>query len=253
MLSLDYLRTYLWTAPHLLQAILLVLLIRRGFYKQFPIFLSYIGFEVLQFVVLFVMLRSRSVSGGEYYYAFALGSVASASLRFGVIYEVFTHVFRNYPALGGVGSALFRWTAVLLLLLALCLAWLAPGEGTGHLMVMIDVLNRSVSVLQCGLLLFLFLFSGYFALSWRSYVFGIALGLGIYASLDLAIASIRSQIEPRETSLLNDIMMGTGFACLLIWMFYLLAPEREAQLASKELPTHDLETWNQELQRLIQK
>src|SRR5208282_4043464 len=158
---------------------------------------SYTGFEVLQFVVLLAMRYSSSVSGGEYYYAYALGSAISAGLRFGVIYEVFAHVFRDYPALSGLGRTLFRWAAIVLLLLALGLAWLAPAEGVGHLMVMVDVLNRSVSILQCGLLLFLFLFSGYFALSWRSYAFGISLGLGIYASMDLAVASIRSQIEPR--------------------------------------------------------
>ncbi|MGA9039709.1 MAG: hypothetical protein WB421_04165 [Terriglobales bacterium] len=253
MLPLDYLRNYLRITPHFLQAVLLVLLVRRASYRQFPIFVSYTGFEVLQFAVLLAMRYSSSVSGGEYYYTYALGSAISAGLRFGVIYEVFTHVFRDYPALSGFGRTMFRWAAVVLLLLALGLAWLAPAEGIGHLMVMVDVLNRSVSILQCGLLLFLFLFSGYFALSWQSYAFGIALGLGIYASMDIAIASIRSQIEPRGAELLDGIIMATYHACVLIWLFYLLVPCPETRHVLKSLPEHDLETWNQELQRLIQK
>jgi hypothetical protein len=250
---LDYLRNYLQIAPHVLQAILLVLLLRRAFYRQFPLFVTYTGFEVLQFVVLLAMRYSSSVSGGEYYYAFAAGSIGSSILRFGVIYEVLAHLFRNYPTLAGLGTSLFRWTAMLLLLLALGLAWLGPREGTGHLMVIIDVLNRSVSILQSGLLLSLFLFSRYFALSWRSYVVGIALGLGIYASVDLAIASIRSQIEPRGTAILDGFTMGTYHLCVLIWLLYLFVSGQDKNSASRGLPEHDLETWNQELQRLIHK
>jgi|SRR5580704_2933866 hypothetical protein len=254
MLLLDYLRPSLWIASHLLQATLLVLLVRRGFFRQFPIFVIYTASEVLQFVVIFIMLHSPvPVSDAQYFYTYAFFSAASASLRFGIIYEVFTHLFRDYPALSRLGRTLFRATAILLLVLAVFLARLAPAQGVGRLMVMVDVLNRSVSILQCGLLAFLFLFSGYFALSWRSYTFGIALGLGVYASLELTTSAIRSQIEPVGRNLLDGIMMATYLGCVLIWMSYLLAPERETQSPSKGLPTHDLETWNQELQRLLQK
>jgi len=47
--------------------------------------------------------------------------------------------------------------------------------------------------------------------------------------------------------------MATYHCCVLIWMFYLMRPEREAQQAPKTLPKYDLDIWNQELQRLLQR
>ena len=41
------------------------------------------------------------------------------------------------------------------------------------------LVQRTLRILQCGQLVFLFLFSNYFRLSWRNRAFGIALGLGI--------------------------------------------------------------------------
>ena len=46
--------------------------------------------------------------------------------------------------------------------------------------------------------------------------------------------------------------MGVYHVCVLIWLAYLWLPERVSQFAVKSVPEHDLETWNEELQRLIQ-
>jgi hypothetical protein len=105
--------------------------------------------------------------------------------------------------------------------------------------------------MQCGLLMFLFLFSRYFALSWRNYAFGIALGFGILASSDLAISAIRSQIAD-GSYILDMLGMAAYHVCVLVWVFYLAAPERITYRTSKKLPEDDLGVWNEELQRLLQ-
>jgi hypothetical protein len=48
------------------------------------------------------------------------------------------------------------------------------------------------------------------------------------------------------------VTMATYNGCVLIWIFYLVAPEREPQMTVNALPKYDLEIWNQELQRLLQ-
>jgi len=242
---------YLWIAPHILQAVILMLMIRRRLYKQFPIFLLYTAFELFQFTILLALfIDSGSLSNGDYRGAFSLGAAVSTALRFGIIYEIFTEVFRNYGALSELGRVLFRWATVILLLIGVALAG-AHGNGPDGFLLMVPILDRTVSLMQCGLLLFLFLFSRYFALSWRNYAFGIALGFGILASSELANSAIRSQIGT-GSYLLDNLGMATYHCCVLIWIFYLVAPERSTYRVPKKLPEADLEVWNEELQRLLQ-
>jgi hypothetical protein len=111
-------------------------------------------------------------------------------------------------------------------------------------------------MLQIGLLLALFAFSRYLGLSWRSYAFGIALGLGLFATVNLGTSAIRSQVEPIAPNLSTDVLSlvtEIGYACcLLVWIAYLMAPEQRPHASVETLPDHDLEAWNQELRRLLQ-
>ena len=242
---------YLWVAPHILLAVILVLMIRRKLYKQFPIFLLYTAFELFQFAVLLaVFIHTGSLSDERYRGAFSLGTAISAALRFGIIYEIFTEVFRNYNALSELGRVLFRWATIILLLIGVALAGTHANSSDWSL-VIVPTLDRTVSLMQCGLLMFLFLFSRYFALSWRNYAFGIGLGFGVLASWQLAESAIRSQIGV-GSYLLDCLGMGTYHCCVLVWIFYLVAPERRSYRTPWKLPKNDLEVWNKELERLLQ-
>jgi hypothetical protein len=251
---------YLWVAPHVLQSILLVVLVRRGLHRQFPMFVFYTGFEVLQCGVLLAVSQRLSNFGPVYVQVFAVGLALSTAIRFGVIYELFRHFFQRYPALTGPGRFVFRGATVLLLLIAVALAISAPGGAADKISraatySALDVttlaLDRAVTMLQCGLLVSLFLFSRYFVLSWRSHAFGIALGLGVFASTELAISAVRLYVTDPH-NVLDLFVMGAYQVCVLVWMFYLMSPARESQYSLKKLPDHDLEIWNRELQRLIQ-
>ena len=249
---------YLWIAPHILQAVIVVLMIRRRLYKQFPIFLLYTVFELLQFAVLLtVFIRFGSLSDERYRGAFLVGTAISSALRFGIIYEIFIEVFRNYDALRDLSKVLFRCATVILLLIGVALAS-THGSGSGFLLI-VPILDRTVRFMQCGLLVFLFLFSRYFGISWRNYAFGIALGFGILASLELVDYAIRSQIVA-GSYLLDYLGMATYHCSVLIWIFYLVAQDPQGQQEpqgprtprmQKQLPEHDLEAWNQELERLL--
>jgi hypothetical protein len=94
------------------------------------------------------------------------------------------------------------------------------------------------------------MFSDYFALSWRNYAFGIALGFGILASVGLAESAIRSLIA-HPSYLLDYLGMATYHCCVLVWIFYMLAPERKTNPPTMKFPDDDLEIWNEELQQLL--
>jgi hypothetical protein len=242
---------YLMIAPHVLLLGIMVALLRRSVFRRFPIFLTYILSEIVQFAVLFALYTARSVTPTQYAWGYVIGLAVSTAIRFGIIHEVFAHVFRNYSAVSYFGRPLFRWGTVGLMLGALALTFYAGGDNFDHLMFVVYALDRAASILQCGLLVGLFVLSTYLGLSWRNQVFGIALGLGILASVQLLAAAIRAQTSFAFSQYLDYVTMSTYHVCVLVWLFYLWAPERSTQYAVNSVPEHDLEAWNQELQRLI--
>src|SRR5262245_42342693 len=103
---------YLWIAPHLLLLFAVNVMIVRRIYREFPMFFMYACFEVLQFAALWAMQVSPAISAEQYAYAHWLGMAVSTALRFGIIHEIFIHLFKSYPALEALGRLLFRWTSV---------------------------------------------------------------------------------------------------------------------------------------------
>lgn len=251
---------YLWVAPHALQGIILFAMVRRGLHRQFPMFFLYTWFEILQSVLLLAVSHSVSYFGPVYFQVYAVGLALSTAVRFAVIYELFGHFFQRYPALRGAGRVLLRGATLVLLFVAVGLAVYAPGNVPEGALVNAPYFSlktttfaaeRAVSVLQCGLLISLFLFSRYFALSWRSTAFGIALGLGTFASAELAITAMRLYL-PADYKVLDLVSMGIYHLCVLVWILYVVRVEREPRFTVKTLPKCDLEIWNSELQRLLQ-
>ena len=245
---------WLWFAQTGGHVALLVALLWRKIYQEFPAFVFYVASAGVLSATLLVLNYAPQFTGDQYFSAF-LGTVAVlTALRFAIVYELLGRVLAEYPALSGVGRSMFAWASIVLMLIAIGFAWLAPAGGSGHLMAVIYLLNRTADLLVCGLLVLLFMFRTYFNLTWRSYAFGVAFGLGVSASTDLAADAIRSQVEPitrnLNTHLLDALTQGAALCSVLIWAAYLLARENKPQIR-RNMPKHDLENWNQELQRFL--
>jgi hypothetical protein len=87
-------------------------------------------------------------------------------------------------------------------------------------------------------------------LHWRQNVFGIALGLGMFAAVELVTVTLIGHVSS-ATALTLALARGISFsASLLIWLGYLLLPERAT--SSAEIPKRaQLEQWNQAVMELI--
>ncbi|HEV8047118.1 MAG TPA: hypothetical protein VGP35_05285 [Terriglobales bacterium] len=254
-MSLTYLVSYyyLWVGPHLLLASILVAMFLRRLHRQFPMFFLYAAFEMLQCGVLLGISLSPIGFDPPYTTVYSIGLAISTVIRFAVISELYRHFFRRYPALNGPGRYLFCGSIVVLLVIAAIVGVSAPSTSSNFLFNATYALDRAVSVLQCGLLISLFAFSRYFALSWRSHAFGIALGLGIFASVELATSCVWLHLGYFGDRAVNLFTMATYHLCVLIWMFYLIRRERVMSYVLTPLPKNDLEIWNNELQRLVQR
>lgn len=242
---------YLWIAPHALQAVLATMMILRRLFRQFPAFFAYTVYEVLQFLVLFTMDKLDSVSAVQWATAELVGRTGSMILRFVVVHEIFHNVFQSYPALKAFGSVVFRWATFVLMIIAVTMVGYSSGSDLDRYTVVYTVVDRAVSIVQCGLLVLLVLLARFLSFPWTSYAFGIALGLGFFASVDLGIAALKAQFGLTVAyGIIDPISMAIYHCCVLFWVVTLLRPERVLGRIGSP-PSQELEHWNSVLQRLL--
>ena len=241
---------FLWISPHVLLGVLAVILCKRRLYREFPVFFAYVLCEIAEFILLFALYSILGVTSKPYAYAYCATLMISIALRFGVIDEVSKDLFRESQFLKVSARRSLQCVTGLLLVMGVLLAVYAPGDNRFAFATGISVVNRGAAMVQCGLLLALLLFSRFLGLSWRRPAFGIALGLAVLTSLDLAMFALRAEFTSRVAEFLNLLITGTYLVCVSIWIGYLLAPEPEpASLAV--VPHDEVETWNTELQHLL--
>jgi hypothetical protein len=243
---------YLWVAPHVLLAAVAVLLWKRRLQTNFPVFVLYVWYEIAEFILLFSISLTDLTLGGGYSKVF-LGTLAiSAVLRFGVIQEIFNNVFRGHGPVEALAAVSLRWITGVLLTAAVLCAIFVSGQTSDNLIADLAWLGRGIAIIQCGLILFLFVFSRLYGLSMQSYVFGISLGFGILSSVELANWAMRTgELSVSTARALNLLTTGGYHIAVLIWLGYLIAPAR-AIVQPRELHVGELHHWNTELERFLQ-
>ncbi len=237
--AIDYV---FWFSASAIQLGVLVVMFRRGLYREYPFFFNYTLLRVLSDVILFIVHKQ---SYGLYYFSYWLSAALSVLISFAVLYEIFQQAFRPYEALRDLGVILFRWSALVILLVAgMWAATSGQPAQDGSITNAILLAERSVRLMQCGLVFFLLLFSEYLGISRRTLLFGIALGFGLFASVNMLVASALSHAGVLHVSALRWINSGTYTLSALIWLFYaVMAPSRSAATTAVRTPE-----WNSALE-----
>ena len=175
-----------WLAGPVLQITLLIFMVRREFHRIFPRFFSYILFQTLKSACLFVVYRYFPES---YFEAYWTGNAVSVIFTVAVMDEILRSLFSEYGGIQILGITIFRWSCGLLFLLAI-LGALSGSEAAGDRVVAaVFAFDRSVRLMQVGLFLLLMLLCRFLRNYSRQQVFGIALGFGIFASVELILVS----------------------------------------------------------------
>jgi hypothetical protein len=238
-----------WVLSIVLDFTLAVAMVGRNLARKYPFFLAYIGADGCLSTVLFVLDKLPGVSGQLWWRFYVPGLAIVALLQFCVIYMVFGAIFKTRVLSDRFGVAAFRWSFLAFFLMGLGLASLTETHEKYYVFMVLHLLQQTASLVQIGLLVCLFAISAFLKLPWRNFAFGIALGIGIVAAVDLSAAVIKTHFGLAGNQWINLATLGTYVLCVLVWMFYLWLPER-VQSAAPKLPEHDLEVWNEELQRL---
>lgn len=234
-------------------ALLGILMLCRGLRDRFPVFIVFALLTSVDQLCLYAADVSPRVSAENFWRVLWIGLLIEGFLKIILIGELFSHVFGSYPSVVGLGRSLIRSVGAVLVLAAVLGAALARTDNSHWLISGAHLLEQTIYMIECGLLLFIFLFTAYFRLAWNSASYGIALGLGISACIHLgtwALSANGGLLDKRY--LLDFLNMATYQACVLIWCYYLLVPQKSATTSAVALPEHNLEVWNRELERLLQ-
>ena len=251
MKSYNQIALLLWCVQPVLQGVVAVFLWRRKLHTRFPIFYRYVLAQIAIFTVTFPL---RSAENYElFFYTYWAGAAVSALLGFRVIHEVFLDVFRPFHTLKDLGTVLFKWAGVVMLLVSVVVAFSNSAKGDSGasgadvwsqaVAMAVTSLQRSVRLVQCGLILFLLLFSRYLGVSKRQQSFGIALGFGLFSAVELVLLALYSggYLGVPTMSMVNTVMYDIA---IVVWFTY-----ARSRMAVRETSPNPLQTqrWEQSL------
>jgi len=227
-MSSPQLQLALWISQPALQATIAIVLFRRKFYKQFPAFFAYTLAQVVLFLISFPIRSNSTTIFGAYslYFVVYYGSTAlNVLFAFMIIHEVFLDVFRPYPALRDLGTALFKWAAMIMVLVSAVMISMSPGWDDPVKQTIL-VVQRCADVVQSGMVIFLLAFCQNLGVSSRRQSFGIALGFGVCSGVELLTLALYSgfHIHSAAASLINLVAYEIS---LLLWLTYSLCHQLE--------------------------
>lgn len=219
-----------WFVGPVLQLTLLVFMVRRKLYPVFPRFFSYVVFQIVKTGILLGIYRY----GQENYFdAYWAGNAISVLLSVMVMDEILHNLLKQYGGIQRLSTLIFRWSCGLLLLLSIVTAFSTQQTGSDRVISMVLAFDRSVRFMQCGLFFLLLILCRLLRNCWRQHVFGIAVGFGIFASIELILVSIVMHFGEGQGAIIS-LMKSAGYnAVTLLWVLYL-------RRSSESIPVLDL-------------
>src|SRR5882724_4734839 len=216
----------LWIAHPLLQIAIAGVMLQQNLQRKFRFFFCYIVTQIVTFAIVFPAYWNSSTAC--FYLSWSCYAV-SVAFGFAVIHEVFVDVFRPFHTLRDLGSVLFKWAGLVMLLVAGVVSVSTNSSDTAPWIQAILTAQRCVRIIQVGMVMFLLSFARYLGVSRRQHSFGIALGFGTFAMVELVLIATWAGYH------LSDVSMGlvnmAAYNCtLLVWLGYTLvkSPARDA-------------------------
>ncbi len=207
-----------WLVGPVLQITLLIFMIRRKLQVVFPRFFSYIVLQIVKSVILFLIYRYYQEN---YFDAYWSGNAISVLLAVTVMDEILHNLLKQYGGIQSLTSIIFRWACGLLLLLSIVNAISSQQTSADRVVSAVLAFDRSVRVMQCGLFFLLMILCRFLRNCWRQQVFGIALGFGIFASIELMLVSIVMHFGDAPVAILSLVKSAAYNGVTLLWIMCL--------------------------------
>jgi len=219
--AMNWLMYASWLVGPALQITLLSFMVRRKLQVVFPRFFTYVLFQIIKSGFLFVIYRYYE---GSYFDVYWTGNAISVMLAATVMDEILHNLFQQYGGIQNLGSIIFRSACGLLLLLSILNAFSSQQASADRVVSAVLAFDRSVRVMQCGLFLLLMLLCRFLRNYFRQHVFGIALGFGVFASIELIVVSIVMHYGEGPVAIVSLMKSAAYNAVTLLWIIYLRRP-----------------------------
>lgn len=248
MLFLQY---YLWIAPHLLLALCLIGIFRRHRQSELPLFTGCMVFSLVQFAALFVLSQKKPLPRGAYHWTLAITEGIEIIWGLAIVYELAHKLLFLRASVTRFSRPILRLSLAALVILSAVGAASSSDLPAQHILDIWARLNFCSNLIMAGMLVALLVLTTSLHISWRNWITGIALGYGVYASIALVGAALRSGIGRQVLVLADIVEMAAFHVCVVIWLVYIFLPDRPRGLTGGVLQKPDLESWDQQLQQMI--
>lgn len=224
----------LWAGGFVAQIVLLAVLITKKHFRDFPVFMGYVVFWLVQTMLLFYIFRESTRQA--YFYAYWSSALADYALQIAVIYEIAKHVLRPTGTwLQDARKSFILWSLVGAIVAGAIAFKATPPNSTG-----IELLSFRSSIftsfLTCEVFLAMITAANRLGLLWDSHV--MALGQGLTAWAVVALLADIAQLATawhHELRIFEALRSFASVAMVIFLSFAFAAPERERAPLSEEM------------------
>jgi hypothetical protein len=224
---------------------------RKNLRQDYPFFFSYVLFQGLSSALLHLLFfRTFILHTGDtstYFYIYWVQSALADLFALAVFRELFFAAFKPFIGLRDMARVVFRWAAVAMILIGAAIMLSSSLPSAQRITLLVAGFERAISMMQCALILFLFMGSSYLGLPRSSHVFGLSLGFGLLATANLVYyvaMAFKSYPEIANTSLLR-LTPALSFAIApAIWIIYAMWAEPAREVVDVPV-TSPLLRWNE--------
>jgi hypothetical protein len=230
-------------------AMLVYLMVRAKAWREFKFLVALLCVKVFCSAICLPLLYLSShgttfrVAYPIYFSVYWSSYALEAILSLFVIYSIFKLAMAPLKGLQTLGMLVFRWVAAISVAVAIGVAFAPHISGIKFVVAIVSQLQQTSSILTLCLLLFVCFAIRPMGLSFRSRIFGVSMGMGLLATVDLASAAWFAH-NSNMYSTLTVVMALADIVTLLAWSAYFAFPEPKRRMII--LPTTSpFLRWNQ--------
>lgn len=217
---------------------ILILMMRKHLFRDFGFLAAFLAVDSFENSLSILLLYFRQHLGISkvlcydiYFYSHWVLFFIEYSLLLLVIYSVFQHAMKPLEGLHRAGKIIFRWVGGVSLALSLVMAMGPHISGQFYIATLAGQMQQGISILILCLLLFVCFSTRYLGLTYRSHIFGVSLGLGIFATVSLVESAWYATGAGQTVYSPVYVVSALGTcAALLTWGTYFAMPEPERKM-----------------------
>ncbi len=227
-MNLSHLDNFLWAAGFFGHVALLVVLLFRRHWRQFPAFTTWIGFNATLTVLLFAIYQKHAWP--LYKHVYWSSAAIDIALQIAIVFEMARTVLRPTGTWVRDARAMFFTWGAAGAVVAMALSYAAVSSSGSALVVWEARGNLFTSMLTCELFFAMILASNRLGLVWRNHVMGLGQGLTLWALIALCKDVAQNFMGLHGSlSALEHVRQFAYLGALLYWTvtFWLPEPARQ--------------------------